>query len=789
MLLSIQKIQFLIMHKQQNSAQDLLPGGGDMGSLIRNFDWSQTNIGPLDKWPKSLQTILRLLLASAQPMFVWWGSDLIQFYNDAYRQILGDNGKHPLALGQKGKDCWQEIWPIIHPLILKIFSGFATFNEDQLIPLFRNGKLEPVYWTFAYTPIHNDAGIINGVFVTCNETTTTVIGKQWLTRQYNLILMQAPVAICIFKGKDHVIESANEKMLEFWGRKSMEEVIGLPVFTALPETADQGFRELLDQVSETGVPFVSQEHPVKLKRNGKIKQLFVKFVYQPLKDEMGNVIGIIAIADDITAIVEKRNRTVVNELKARIAIASAELGTYQVNLITNKVTGNKQFYKLINLEGTLKFEDYKAILYPGDAPIRKTVFKEAFVSGKLAYETRIMHKDKSLHWLKIHGKVIFDKLQKPVKLIGVIGDITQQKLHEEEKNTFLAKQITEGQRLQLFESVISHIKDAVIIIEIKDSSYSSHKIIYSNNALITISGFTKIDVASKTLQIFYGVQTNKNEWLKLKNAIDNKESCEIEVMSYKKNREIFWNNMCISPVIDSNGNYTHCIAVLRDVTIRKRKDKDLTLAIINTQEKERFQISAELHDNVNQILAGTLLSLGMAQEKVDRKQLPQIDQSIEYLHLAIKEIRRLSHWLAPIGLDDKNLVESFKKLLQLINMNNQFRIKFTHDKINNIYTTSNIQLNLYRILQEQITNILKHAKATEINITLENRKNHICLNIYDNGVGLNPQNYQGGIGLNNIKKRVELLTGNFMLKSSQGNGCELDIRIPLNAEDKYVDLK
>ncbi len=777
------------MHKQKNSAQDLLPGGGDMGSLTRSFDWSQTNLGPLEKWPKSLQCILRLLLASVQPMFVWWGTDLIQFYNDAYCQLLGDNGKHPLALGQKGKDCWQEIWPIIHPLILKVFSGVATSNENQLIPIFRNGKLEQVDWTVAYTPIHNDDGIINGVFVTCNETTKKVISQQWLTRQYSLILLHAPVAICIFKGKDYIIESANEKMLEFWGKTSMEEVIGLPVFTALPETADQGFKELLDQVCETGIPFISQEHPLKLKRHKKLKQLFVKFIYQPLKDEMGHIIGIIAIADDITSIVEKRNKTVVNELKARIAIASAELGTYEVNLITNKVTGNKQFYKLINLEGNLKSEDFIAILYPGDTPIRKTVFKEAFVSGKLAYETRIIHKDKSLHWLKIHGKVIFDKFKKPIKLIGVIGDITQQKIYEDEKNKFLAKQIIEGQRLQLFESVISHIKDAVIIIEIKNSSYSSHKIIYSNDALLTVSGFTKDDIKSKTLQIFSGVQTNKNEWLRLKNAIENKESCEIEVMSYKNNREIFWNNMCISPVIDSSGNYTHCIAVLRDVTIRKLKDKDLTLAIINTQEKERFQISAELHDNVNQILAGTLLSLGMAQEKVDRNQLPQINQSIEYLHLAIKEIRRLSHWLAPIGLDDKNLVESFNKLLQLINMNNQFIIKFTHDKINNIYTTSNIQLNLYRILQEQITNILKHAKATEINITLENRKNYIRLNIHDNGIGINKLNYLGGIGLNNIKKRVELLTGNFMLKSSQGNGCELDIRIPLNAADKYEHFK
>ena len=770
------------MQIEKNYSLDFLSSEGEISSLIRNFDWSQTELGSSDEWPLSLKIILRLLLSSKQPMFVWWGTDLYQFYNDAYRQILGDDGKHPQAIGQKGKDCWGEIWPIIHPLIVKVLSGIGTFDEDQLVPIFRNGKLEQVYWTFAYTPIHDDTGNINGVLVICHETTAKVLSNQWLTRQNNHLLMQAPVAICTLMGKEHVIESANEKMLELWGRKTLEEVLGLPVFTALPELAEQGLRELMEHVCETGIPFITEERSIKLIRQGRLKQTFVKFIYQPLKDEIGNVTGIIAVADDISDLVKKRNRTAENELKARIAIASAELGTYQVNLISGKVIGNKQFYKLLDLEGSLKIEDYTAILYPEDAPTRKTIFMEACEFGRLFYETKILHKDKSLHWLKIHGKVIFDKLKNPIKLLGVIGDITQQKNYEEEKNKFLARQIIEAQRLQLFESVISHIKDAVIIIEINNNSSLTQKIIYSNDALTTISGFTKADVVSKTLQLFYGDRTNINEWLKCTNAVENMENCEIEVICYKKNKEIFWNNMCLSPVIDSEGNYTHCIAVIRDVTLRKQEDKDLTMAIINTQEKERFQIGAELHDNVNQILAGTLLTLGVAQSYVDKQIEPHIILSIEYLHLAIKEIRRLSHWLAPVGLDSKTLIESFEKLLHNININNQFIIKFTPDKLCDISTSSNIQLNLYRILQEQITNIIKHAKASEINITLQKTNNHICLNIADNGIGLNTKKYQGGIGLNNIRKRVELLSGNFMLISSIGKGCEVDIKIPLNAE-------
>ncbi len=89
-------------------------------------------------------------------MFLWWGEDLIQFYNDAYRPSLGNNGKHPTALGQKGEDCWPEIWPVIKPLIEQVVTeNESTWSENQLIPIYRNGSLEDVYWTFSYSPVNN----------------------------------------------------------------------------------------------------------------------------------------------------------------------------------------------------------------------------------------------------------------------------------------------------------------------------------------------------------------------------------------------------------------------------------------------------------------------------------------------------------------------------------------------------------------------------------------------------------------------------------------------------------
>lgn len=146
-----------------------------MGERTRNHNWNETSLGSPEQWPQSLRTTVSILLTSRFPMFLWWGDDLLQFYNDAYRPSLGTNGKHPTALGQRGEDCWPEIWPTIKPLIDQVLGGGeATWSEDQLMPIYRNGKLEDVYWTFSYSPVNDESGRPAGVFVTCTETTAKV---------------------------------------------------------------------------------------------------------------------------------------------------------------------------------------------------------------------------------------------------------------------------------------------------------------------------------------------------------------------------------------------------------------------------------------------------------------------------------------------------------------------------------------------------------------------------------------------------------------------------------------
>lgn len=198
-------------------------GDGEMSELTRSKDWNATLLGPVEYWPQSLRISLNILLTSKFPMFLWWGPELICFYNDAYRPSLGKEGKHPAILGMRAEEAWPEIWHVIKPLIDQVIDrGESVWFEDLLVPIFRNGSVENVYWTFSYSPIYGDTNKVDGVLVTCTETTDKVLVKKQLEeseRKLRLSILQAPVSIGIFRGPCYITEMANARALQLWGRK------------------------------------------------------------------------------------------------------------------------------------------------------------------------------------------------------------------------------------------------------------------------------------------------------------------------------------------------------------------------------------------------------------------------------------------------------------------------------------------------------------------------------------------------------------------------------------------
>jgi PAS domain S-box-containing protein len=157
-----------------------LVGGGAMGALMRAHDWPGTPLGPTKAWPQSLKAAVGIMLSTRHPVFIFWGSEHICLYNDAYSASLGPE-KHPSILGSPGRQAWPDAWSVIGPQISQVMAGGEpTWHENQLVPIIRHGRREDVYWTYSYGPII-DAGAPNsvgGVLVLCTETTQAVVSAR-----------------------------------------------------------------------------------------------------------------------------------------------------------------------------------------------------------------------------------------------------------------------------------------------------------------------------------------------------------------------------------------------------------------------------------------------------------------------------------------------------------------------------------------------------------------------------------------------------------------------------------
>ena len=300
---------------------EFLAGGGEMGELIRAHDWTKTPLGPPETWPQSLRLTVRLMLNSNHPMFIWWGPQLIQLYNDAYRQTMGPE-MHPQALGMRGRESWADIWDIIGPQIELVMAGRgATWNEEALVPIHRHGRREDVWWTYGYSPIDEEGGV-GGVLVVCTDVTEQHLTREALRDHSQRLEQQferAPGFIAVVRGPDYVFELANAAYRKLVGGR---DVVGRKLIEALPEVEQQGFVTLLDEVRRSGKPHIGRRVPVSLQSEGDetMREMFLDFIYQPMFEANGEVSGVFVEGSDVTDHVraETHLRLVNDELKHRV---------------------------------------------------------------------------------------------------------------------------------------------------------------------------------------------------------------------------------------------------------------------------------------------------------------------------------------------------------------------------------------------------------------------------------------------------------------------------------------
>ncbi|HMG83038.1 MAG TPA: PAS domain S-box protein [Ferruginibacter sp.] len=418
-------IATLSKHKYQ-----FLSGGGEMGELMRTKDWSDTHVGNPDHWPQSLRTALSIILHARSPMFLWWGSELTCFYNDAYRPSLGNDGKHPGILGKPAEKAWTEIWHIIKPLIDQVLAGGeAPYFEDTLVPIYRNGKIEDVYWTFSFSAVRDESGKIGGIFVNCVETTDKVLNEKKVIygeQKFKNLINESPIATAVFTGEDFVVELANEEALKLWGKK--ENVLGKKIIAAMPELEGQPYMDLLKNVYTSGETYYGNENLVQIEVDGKIVPTYVNFIYKALRDPDDKIYGILTMGYNVTEQVETRKKIEYSNENSRLAVDTAMLGTIDLTWPEKKFTCSKRVYEIFGFpDSTPPYEELFSHIHPDDIHIREEANKLGRVTGKIDYEVRILWPDKTIHWITAYGKVFYGEDKNPVRVLATIRDITDQK--------------------------------------------------------------------------------------------------------------------------------------------------------------------------------------------------------------------------------------------------------------------------------------------------------------------------------------------------------------------------
>ncbi len=233
--------------------------------------------------------------------------------------------------------------------------------------------------------------------------------------------------------------------------------------------------------------------------------------------------------------------------------------------------------------------------------------------------------------------------------------------------------------------------------------------------------------------------------------------------------------------IQINGE-NNLLLIAIDVTEKNQYEQRLAKAAINAQEKERYEIGGELHDNICQILAGSMVCLEMMKESIPETARQTFDQTYKYINLATDEIRNLSHRLAPAFFDQESLEDTLIGLLEAFNLEKKYKITLKINKdISKQAMNNELHLNLYRILQEQLRNIMKHADASRILIDIGlNKQNLLQMKIADNGKGFDVRYARRGIGLANMNRRVQLFSGSLKISSAPGKGCKILVTVPLS---------
>lgn len=822
--------------KSDITANSFIIGGGEMGELIRRKDWSKTGVGSPDSWPPGLRTIVNFLLNSRFPMFLWWGADLTCFYNDAYRPSLGNDGKHPSILGMPAKEAWPEIWDIIKPLIDKVLTtGEATWSENQLVPIYRNGGIEDVYWTFSYSPVNDEFDKPAGVFVTCVETTQQVRNLKAIEEreaQLKFTIDAAELGTWDLNPRTNRF-IGNARLKEWFG---LQQDDGIDLNVALSRIIEADRQRVTDAI-QTALNYESGgdyniEYTIlnPIDNQKRIVQAKGKAVF----DESRTAFRFSGILQDITHQVLSGKNLRESEQKFRLLADSMPQFVW-----TSDPQGNLNYYNqsVFNYSGTspadIEKNNWLDIVHPDDRTENIRQWAESIRTGQdFLFEHRFRRRDGAYRWQLSRATPQRDAQGNIRMWVGTSTDIEDQKAFSNQLATEVKNQVKELKRLndilkkseERYHMMVEEIEEYAIL-------YLNHNGIIENwnQGVERIKGYAADEIIGKSFSIFYTPEDKANNLpRKLLEQAEITGKAVQEGWRIRKDGSLFWASVVITAVHNQDNEVIGFSKITHDLTEKKRAEDKLNA---NAQEleqknKELERINTDLQSFAyvaSHDLQEPLRKIQTFSSRLLQKEVQNLSESgKDYFDRIKKSTARMQTLIEDLlAYSRTNTVERIFEKIDISEIINEVKEEFKEViieknaviEVSGTIEISAILFQFKQLLTNLISNSLKFSKtdvppyvlirsrlinaSDSMNLPLLPEKSYCQITVTDNGIGFDDEynerifeifqrlhgksEYKGtGIGLAIVKKIVDNHNGFIRASGQPGHGATFDIYLPLH---------
>ncbi|PKD42849.1 PAS domain S-box protein [Rhodohalobacter barkolensis] len=631
------------------------------------------------------------------------------------------------------------------PRIAEIIGTIKNQQRFEIDPFrFRDGFGR---WRWIETVITNslDNPAINGYVVNSRDVTRQKEREEKL-KDLSLVASKTTDVVIITDAEEKItwVNRAFEELTEY----TLSEVEGkIPGdFLQGPDSSEETiatFRKAIDKhesVSSIILNYTKSGNPYWLEVN-----------IDPILDESGNCTHFIAIERDVTDKIEKEI-TLRESLERYDIVSKATSDTiWDMDLSTGTMQYNNNIHNMFgfSVDEVENISDWwRNHIHPDDRAYVNQMFRKAITdrTERFQLDYRFRSRDGSYKYIFDRAFVMKDESGEPIRIIGAMQDITQE--------------VEEQERLKLLESVITNSNDSVVISEGEPSDGPGREIIFVNKAFTKLTGYTKKDVESHTLEILNGPETDREKLALLGEQMNNKEISRMELLNYKKSGEKFWISLSSVPVFDNQNNCTHWVTIGRDITDEKRREK-----ILKDSLKEKETLLAEIHHRVKNNLAivSSLMqmqAMNSDSEELNRQLLESVlrIKSMAGIHEQLYQANDFTRLQFSDSL--KNLTRNIIDTLQT-DMDIELKIDIEPIELN---INQSVPCSL--LMNEVITNILKHGfegrKKGIIQLKSHEEEEIVSIQVIDNGVGL-PDDFEtmknSSLGLELIELLTEQLEG------------------------------